>query len=73
MTEEAIGLPNPVFDNGTFILKTTVRSAEFQKLPFDKAEVAVLGQKLPIDKVKAADSERIGKQTSCSRLSDENI
>lgn len=59
---EAIGLPNPVFDNSTFILKTTVRSAAFQKLPFDKAEVAVSGQKLPIDKVKAADSERIGNE-----------
>ena len=30
---EAIGLPDPVFDNNTFILKTTIMSSSYQKLP----------------------------------------
>ena len=29
---EAIGLPDPVFDNNTFILKTTIMSSSYQKL-----------------------------------------
>ena len=52
---EAIGLPDPVFNNSTFILKTTVMSASYQKLPIDEAKVAdsvrngnIEDQKLPI-------------------------
>ncbi len=53
---EAIGLPDPVFDNNTFILKTTIKSAAYQKLPIDVVKAADLEQKLPIDVAKAADS-----------------
>ena len=35
---EAIGLPDPVFDNNTFILKTTIKSAAYQRLPIDTAK-----------------------------------
>ena len=35
----AIGLPDPVFDNNTFILKTTICSAAYEKLPIQKKEV----------------------------------
>ena len=52
---EAIGLPDPVFNNSTFILKTTVMSASYQKLPIDAPKVAdsvrngnIEDQKLPI-------------------------
>ncbi len=37
---EDIGLPGPVFNNSTFILKTTVMSATYQKLPFEKEKVS---------------------------------
>ena len=37
---EDIGLPDPVFNNSTFILKTTVMSATYQKLPFEKEKVS---------------------------------
>lgn len=57
---EAIGLPDPVFNNSTFILKTTVMSASYQKLPIDEVKVADSNQKLPIDEAKVADSVRNG-------------
>jgi ATP-dependent DNA helicase RecG len=53
---EAIGLPDPVFDNNTFILKTTIKSAAYQKLPIDVIKVADSEQKLPIDTAKSTDS-----------------
>ena len=37
---EAIGLPDPVFNNSTFILKTTVMSATYQNLPIETAKLA---------------------------------
>jgi len=35
----AIGLPDPVFDNNTFILKTTICSAAYEKLPIGQTKV----------------------------------
>ncbi len=58
---ESIGLPDPVFNNNTFILKTTIMSASYQKLPIDAAKVADSDQKLPIDAAKVADLVRNGK------------
>lgn len=57
---EAIGLPDPIFNNSTFILKTTVMSASYQKLPIDEVKVADSNQKLPINEAKVADSVRNG-------------
>jgi len=37
---EAIGLPDPTFNNNTFILKTTIMSAAYEKLPFQAEKVA---------------------------------
>lgn len=58
---EAIGLPDPVFDNNTFILKTTIMSSSYQKLPIEDLKVAdsvqngnVEEQKLPIKLFRAA-------------------
>ena len=36
---EAIGLPDPVFNNSTFILKTTVMSASFEEKSTDAASI----------------------------------
>lgn len=36
---EAIGLPDPVFNNSTFILKTTVMSASFEEKSTDVASI----------------------------------
>ena len=58
---DANDLPDPVFNNNTFILKTTVMSASYQKLPIDEEKVADLDQKLPIDTKKVADSDQNGK------------
>ncbi|SEI63013.1 ATP-dependent DNA helicase RecG [Lachnospiraceae bacterium A10] len=55
---EAIGLPDPVFNNNTFILKTTVLSSSYQKLPIETAKVADSNQNLPIDTTKVADSNQ---------------
>ena len=52
----ALGLPDPVFDNNTFILKTTIRSAAYEKLPVGEKEVGHSIQKLPIGEKKVADS-----------------
>ena len=54
---EAIGLPDPVFNNNTFILKTTIMSSSYKKLPIGTVEVADSGEKLPIGVTKVADSE----------------
>jgi len=54
----AIGLPDPVFDNNTFILKTTIQSASYEKLPIGEKEVADSAQKLPIGEEKVADSAK---------------
>lgn len=53
---EAIGLPDPVFNNSTFILKTTVMSAAFEMLPNQRVKVADSPEMLPIDGLKATDS-----------------
>ena len=60
---ESIGLPDPVFNNSTFILKTTVMSGSYQKLPIGEGKVADSEQKLPIGEEKVADSEQIGNVT----------
>jgi ATP-dependent DNA helicase RecG len=57
---EAVGLPDPVFDNNTFILKTTIKSAAYQKLPIDVAKLADSDQNLPVDNAKVADSVQNG-------------
>lgn len=36
---EAVGLPDPVFNNSTFILKTTVMSASFEGKTMDRASI----------------------------------
>ena len=52
----AIGLPNPVFDNNTFILKTTICSAAYEKLRIGQPEVTDSEEKLPIGEEKVTDS-----------------
>ena len=52
----AIGLPDPVFDNNTFILKTTICSAAYEKLPIGQPKVTDSGEKLPIGQTKVTDS-----------------
>ena len=54
---EALGLPAPVFNNSTFILKTTVMSAVYQKLPIETAKVADSDEKWPIETAKVAVSD----------------
>ena len=53
----AIGLPDPVFDNNTFILKTTICSAAYEKLPIGQPKVTDSGEKLLIEHAKVTDSE----------------
>lgn len=45
---EAVGLPAPSFNNSTFILKTTVMSATYEKEPGRGTNDAVLTEKTPI-------------------------
>ena len=52
----AIGLPDPVFDNNTFILKTTICSAAYEKLPIGQPKVTDSEEKLPIGQPKVTDS-----------------
>ena len=52
----AIGLPDPVFDNNTFILKTTICSAAYEKLPIGQTKVTDSEEKLPIGQTKVTDS-----------------
>ena len=52
----AIGLPDPVFDNNTFILKTIICSAAYEKLPIGQTKVTDSGEKLPIGQPKVTDS-----------------
>ena len=40
---EVIGLPDPSYNNDTFILKTTVKSFLIKKLPIDDRETRRLG------------------------------
>ncbi len=37
---EKIGLPNPEYNNSTFILKTMVKSSAYKKLPIENEKVA---------------------------------
>ena len=53
---EAVGLPDPVFNNSTFILKTTVMSATWQKRPIGTEKPADSTGNLPIGTEKPADS-----------------
>ena len=53
---EALGLPDPAFNNDTFILKTTVKSFAYKKLPIDEAKVAGSAKKLPVRGTETADS-----------------
>lgn len=62
----AIGLPDPVFDNNTFILKTTICSAAYEKLPIGQTKVTDSGEKLVIEHAKVTDSGEklpIGEET----------
>ncbi len=52
----ALGLPDPVFDNNTFILKTIIRSAAYEKLAIENKEVGDSAQKLAIEQRKVGDS-----------------
>ena len=54
---EAVGLPAPLFNNSTFILKTTVKSAAYQKWPIGASKVADSDEKWPIGASKVADSD----------------
>ena len=54
----ALGLPDPVFDNNTFILKTTIRSAAYEKLPVGEKEVGHSIQKLPIENKEVGHSNK---------------
>ena len=47
----AIGLPDPVFDNNTFILKTTICSAAYEKLPIQKKEVGDSAKNVAIEMI----------------------
>lgn len=53
---EAAGLPDPVFDNNTFILKTTIMSSAYEKLPIEDIKPADLGEKSAVNVGKVADS-----------------
>ena len=53
----AIGLPDLVFDNNTFILKTTICSAAYEKLPIGQPKVTDSGEKLLIEHAKVTDIE----------------
>ena len=46
---EAAGLPYPVFDNNTFILKTTVMSATFEKSAVQTEKISGLKEKPAVD------------------------
>ena len=59
---EAIGLPDPVFNNNTFILKTTVKSAVVYKLPIENEENADSENNLPIGDIKLAVSDKSAKK-----------
>lgn len=52
----ALGLPDPVFDNNTFILKTIIRSAAYEKLAIEQVKVTDSGEKLPNEHAKVTDS-----------------
>lgn len=65
---EALGLPDPVFDTSTFILKTTIQSASYHKktvyetvadsiknLPFESTKFADSAENLPVEDINAAD------------------
>ena len=54
----AIGLPDPVFDNNTFILKTTIQSASYEKLPVGEKEVADSTKNVAIEYQKVTDSAK---------------
>lgn len=60
---EAIGLPGPVYDNSTFILKTTIRSAAARKLPIANADHADSMQELPNRASNVADSSEPASKT----------
>ena len=54
----ALGLPDPVFDNNTFILKTTIRSAAYEKLPVGEKEVGHSTKNVAIEHQKVTDSAK---------------
>ena len=54
----AIGLPDPVFDNNTFILKTTICSAAYEKLPIQKKEVGDSAKNVAIEEREVGDSAK---------------
>ena len=54
----AIGLPDPVFDNNTFILKTTICSAAYEKLPIQKKEVGDSAKNVAIEAQEVGDSAK---------------
>ena len=66
---EAIGLPDPAYNNDTFILKTTVKSSAYEKLPIGSGSTADSSQNLPIGSKESADSY-IGKAKEPADLPD---
>ncbi len=54
----ALGLPDPVFDNNTFILKTTIRSAAYEKLPVENKEIGDSTKNVAIEHQKVSDSAK---------------
>lgn len=59
---EAIGLPYPDFNNKTFILKTTVMSASYSKLPIETTKVA------DSDKITINNEEHIYEQLDTNQV-----
>lgn len=60
---EAIGLPDPIFNNSTFILKTTVMSASFEGKSTDHASIQA-----EITSIEQNDASIQGKETLLRRL-----
>ena len=54
----AVGLPEPVFNNDTFILKTIIRSAAYEKLPIQGKIVSHSGKNLAIEQQKVGHSDK---------------
>ena len=63
---EAIGLPCPAYNNDTFILKTTVNSSAYEKLPVESKIIADTSQNLPIRSKESADSYLSGAKESAN-------
>ena len=68
---EAIGLPDPLFNNDYFILKTTVMSSAYEKLPIHNVKVADSQENMPIKDNKVAhtgETENMNRTISPEKL-----